>query len=299
MKVLVADAIAPEAIEEMKNAGIEVEDLSSLPKDELVRKVAGFDIMTVRSATKVRKEMIDNMDQMKLIVRGGVGIDNIDVEYAKSKGIKVRNTPSASSASVAELTLAHMFAVSRHVAFATQSICESKWEKKKLKGVELLGKTLGLVGAGRIGIQLGKRAAALGMKVIGYDPYVKDAEGIKLVDLDTLLGTSDYVSIHTPLTPETHHLVGKEVFDKMKSGAFLINCGRGGVVDESALLDALKTGKLKGAALDVFENEPPEKTELMELSNVTFTPHIGAATKEAQQRVGDEVVSIVKEFATQ
>lgn len=293
MRVVIADPIAKTAIEELKGCGVEVDDLSSLPKEELVGKVKGYDCMVVRSATKVRKEMIDSMDTMKLIIRGGVGIDNIDASYAKEKGIKVINTPAASSISVAELALAHMFALSRHIVQGTVGIKEGKWEKKALKGVELFGKTLGIIGLGRIGIELAKRGKALGMRVIAYDPYTT-AEGIDKVDLDTLLRDSDYISIHTPLTDETKHLIEKNAFEKMKKEVILVNCARGGIVDENALLEALKTGKIAGAGLDVFEIESPKVSELMELPNVTFTPHIGASTKEAQKRIGEEVVRIIK-----
>jgi D-3-phosphoglycerate dehydrogenase len=288
--------MSKEAIEELQKGGIEVVDLSDLPKEELPNRVKDFDIMTVRSATKVRKEMIDKMERMKLIIRGGVGLDNIDVEYAKSKGIKVMNTPGASSASVAELVLAHMFALSRHIVRGTQSIRELKWEKKKLKGVELKDKTLGIIGTGRIGRALAKKAMALGMKVIGYDPYVEKVEDIEMVDMETVLKESDYISIHTPLTSETHHLIGRKEFEKMNPNVVLINCARGGVVDEEALIEALETGKIKGAGLDVFETEPPQESKLLSLPNVTFTPHIGAATEEAQERIGKEVVKIIKEF---
>ncbi|MDI6839564.1 MAG: D-2-hydroxyacid dehydrogenase [bacterium] len=296
MKVLVADPLDPGSIEELRKLRVDVEDLSGIPKEELPNRVGDFDVMVVRSATKVRKEMIDKMQQMKLIIRGGVGLDNIDADYAKSKGIKVVNTPGASSASVAELALAHMFAISRHIARGTQSIKEGQWEKKALTGIELSGKTLGIIGVGRVGKELAKRATALGMNVIGYDPYVKAVEGIKLVDLDTLIRTSDYISLHIPLTSETKHIIGKAGFEKMKPGVVIVNCARGGVIDESALLDALKSGKLAGAGLDVFETEPPAKSELMGLPNVTFTPHIGASTKEAQERIGKEVVNIIREF---
>ena len=297
MRVLVADPLADEAIQELKGVGLEVEDLSGLPKEELANKVTDFDIMTVRSATKVRSDMIDKMQNMKLIVRGGVGLDNIDVEYAKSKGIEVKNTPAASSASVAELVLAHMFALSRHIVRGTRGISEGQWEKKKLKGVELAGKTLGIIGLGRIGQELGKRALALGMNVIGYDPYVKDIERVESVELDKLIREADYISVHTPLTDETRHFIGDNEFEKMKDGVVLVNCARGGVLDEDALLRALKNGKVRGAGLDVFEQEPPSRSELLKLPNVTFTPHIGASTKEAQARIGKEVVDIIKEFA--
>jgi D-3-phosphoglycerate dehydrogenase len=293
MKLLIADPITKTAIVELKRCGVEVDDLSSLPKEELIGKVKGYNCMIVRSATKVRKEMIDSMDKMKLIIRGGVGIDNIDVSYAKEKGIKVMNTPAASSISVAELVLTHMLALSRHIVKGTVGIKEGKWEKKVLKGVELFGKTLGIIGLGRIGKELAKRGKALGMKVIAYDPYIT-AEGVDMVDLDTLLRDSDYISIHTPLTDETRHLIGRSAFEKMKKNAILVNCARGGIVDEDALIKALKIGKIAGAGLDVYEIEPPKVSELMELPNVTFTPHIGALTKGAQERIGEEVVKIIK-----
>ena len=294
MKVLIADPVSSSVITELQNLGVEVDDLSSLPKEDLIDRVKDYECMVVRSATKVRKDMIDKMEKMKLIIRGGVGIDNIDVSYAEGKDIKVMNTPAASSASVAELVIAHMFALSRHIVKGTIGIKEGKWDKKQLKGTELLNKTLGILGVGRIGKELIKRAKALGMKVIAYDPYVR-LEDVDMVELDTLLGDSDYISIHTPLTDETKHLIGTDALGKMKQNAIVVNCARGGVVDEKALLDALKEGKITGAALDVYEVEPPETSGLMELTNVTFTPHIGASTKEAQARIGEEVVRIIKE----
>ena len=294
MKVLIADPVAKTVITELQNLGVEVDDLSSLPKEDLIAKVKDYEFMVVRSATKVRKDMIDKMEKMKLIIRGGVGIDNIDVSYAEGKGIKVINTPAASSASVAELVIAHMFALSRHIVKGTIGIKEGKWDKKQLKGTELLNKTLGIIGVGRIGKELIKRAKALGMKVIAYDPYVS-LEDVDMVELDILFKDSDYISIHTPLTDKTKHLIGTDALGKMKQNAIVVNCARGGVVDEKALLDALKEGKITGASLDVYEVEPPETSGLMELTNVTFTPHIGASTKEAQARIGEEVVRIIKE----
>lgn len=294
MKVLIADPVSSAVIEELQNLGVEVNDLSSLPKEDLIAKVKDYECMVVRSATKVRKDMIDKMEKMKLIIRGGVGIDNIDVSYAEGKGIKVINTPAASSASVAELVIAHMFALSRHIVKGTIGIKEGKWDKKQLKGTELLNKTLGIIGVGRIGKELIKRAKALGMKVIAYDPYVS-LEDVDMVELDILFKDSDYISIHTPLTDKTKHLIGTDALGKMKQNAIVVNCARGGVVDEKALLDALKEGKITGASLDVYEVEPPETSGLMELTNVTFTPHIGASTKEAQARIGEEVVRIIKE----
>lgn len=296
MKILIADSLATQAVKNLTDAGHQVDDLSKLPKEELNAKVADFEIMIVRSATKVREEMIDNMKNMKLIIRGGVGIDNIDADYAKTKGIKIMNTPGASSASVAEMALAHMFALARGVVKGTKSIQAGQWEKKTMKGIELAGKTIGIIGLGRIGQELAKRTKALGMNVIGYDPYVKNIEGIKNVALDELLTQSDYISLHTPKTDETSNLINKSAFEKMKQGAILINCARGGIVEESSLLEALKTGKLAGAGLDVFDNEPPPAGELLNQPNVTLTPHVAAQTAEAQARIGDEVVQIIQQF---
>ncbi len=293
MKVLIADPIAKTAISDLEECGVEVDDLSSLPKEELIGKVRGYDCMVVRSATKVRKEMIDNMDKMKLIIRGGVGIDNIDVSYAEEKGIKVMNTPAASSISVAEIVFTHMLALSRHIVKGTVGIKEGKWEKKALKGVELFGKTLGIIGLGRIGKELAKRGKALGMKVIAYDPYV-EVEGVDMVGLDELLRDSDYISIHIPLTDKTKHLIGRNALEKMKKSAILVNCARGGIVDEDALIEALRGGEIAGVGLDVYEVEPPKVSELMGFPNVTFTPHIGASTKQAQERIAEEVVKIIK-----
>jgi D-3-phosphoglycerate dehydrogenase len=299
MRVLICDPISASAVERIKYAGIDVEDLSSLPKEELINRVKDFDAMVVRSATKVRQPMIDKMERMKLIIRGGVGIDNIDADYAKQKGIEVKNTPAASSRSVAEITIGHMLALARHIARGTQSIKEGNWEKKALKGTELLDKTLGIIGIGRIGKEVIKIAKALGMKVIAYDPYVKEVDDVELVDLNTLLNSSDYISIHVPFTPETKYLLDKAEFEKMKDGVIVINCARGGVVNESALLEAIKSGKVGGTGIDVFEVEPPKSSKLLNLPNVTFTPHIGAATSEAQARIGEEVANILIEFAKQ
>jgi len=295
-KVLICDPISESALNKLREKGIEVIDASNEPKDKLKELVKGVDVMVVRSATKVRKELIDEMDQMKLIIRGGVGLDNIDVEYAESKGIKVLNTPRASTISVAELTFAHILALARDVTRSTIAIKEGRWEKKKLKGMELYGKTLGLIGIGRIGQEVAKRAIAFGMYVIAYRRSRKPVRGVELVDLDTLLRNSDIISIHCPLTDETRHLLGEEEFKKMKDGVIIVNCARGGIIDEKALIKYVKSGKVRGVGLDVFEEEPPTNKELLSLPNVSFTPHIGAQTKEAQERVGEEVVETILGF---
>lgn len=233
-----------------------------------------------------------------MIVRGGVGLDTIDVEFAKSKGITVMNTPLASSDSVAELTIGYMFALARSIYQATATLKAEKWEKKAFEGDEIGGKTLGLIGIGNIGKAVASRATALGMTVIAYDPYVKSVAGVKLItNLDELLEQADYISLHLPKTKESSGMIGQAQINKMKNGVRIINCGRGGIVDEAALYDALTSGKVAGAALDVFAEEPPTDWKLVKLPNVIGSPHIGAATKEAQGRVGAEVAEKLIEFA--
>jgi|UniRef100_A0A7V3NUZ0 D-3-phosphoglycerate dehydrogenase len=299
MKVAICDKMEKSAIEELKKLGVEVADLSSLPKEELPAHLGDADIVIVRSATKVKGPVLEALKNCKLILRGGVGLDNIDVEGAKAKGIKVDNTPEAASASVAELALGLMFALARHIVRGTVGIKNGLWEKKELEGWELGGKVLGILGYGRIGQELAKRAKALGMNVIAYRRHEFQDEYAKRVTLDELYAQSDFISIHLPLTPETKYFVNKESFDKMKDGVFIINVARGGVVDEKALLEALKSGKVRGAALDVFEVEPPEnplQNELIQHPNVICTPHIGASTFEGQARVGMALVQKVKDF---
>ena len=254
--------------------------------------------MIVRSATKVRVPVIDAAKNLKVIIRGGVGIDNIDVDYARSKGIEVRNTPAASSPSVAELALGHMFSVYRFIAASTWRMRQGedfKKIKKESQGRELAGKTLGIIGIGRIGKELAKRALALGMKVIAYDAYVTDPgiEGVTMVSFDELLSQADIISLHVPKTDKP--IIGREEFAKMKDGAVIINTARGGVVDEDALLEALDSGKLYGAAIDVFVGEPNPKPELVNHPKVSVTPHLGASTNEAQERIGEEIIKILNE----
>jgi len=302
MKLLVCDPTAPAAIAAMREAGIDVDVRDDITAEELETVIAGYDAMVVRGRTKVRVPLIDKATNLELIVRGGVGLDNIDVDYAQSKDIEVRNTPAASSNSVAELTVGYLLALARPIPQTTASMKGGKWEKKVFsKGTELAGKTLGLVGYGRIGRLVAEKALALGMSVLAYDPYIKEArEGVALVDLENLLPRADYISLHVPYTPETHYIVGVEAFGKMKDGVYIVNCGRGGTLDEAALYDAIKGGKVAGAALDVFEDEKEERgRRLMELSQVIGSPHIGAGTGEAKARVGEEVAQIAVEFYRQ
>ncbi len=297
-KILVCDKIAQSALDEMEALGHEVTYKTGMDQDELIKTVPPYEAMIVRSATKVRKPVIDAAENLKVIIRGGVGIDNIDHEYARQKGIQVRNTPGASSPSVAELALAHIFSVCRFVAASTWRMRKGddfKTIKKESQGIEVAGKTLGIIGIGRIGRELARRALALGMSVIAHDPYVDDAgvEGVRLVSLDELLGEADIISVHTPAVDKP--ILGREEFGKMKDGAIVINTARGGVVDEDALLEALNSGKLWGAGIDVFVGEPNPKPELVNHPRVSVTPHLGATTKEAQERIGKEIIAILKE----
>ncbi|MFZ5903124.1 MAG: D-2-hydroxyacid dehydrogenase [Chloroflexota bacterium] len=297
MKILICDKTEADAIERMRAAGLEVDVRDDITAEELPSVILAYDGMVVRSRTKVRQPLIDAAASLKVIVRGGVGLDTIDHEYAKSKGIIVMNTPMASSASVAELAIGFMFALARSIYKATASMKSEKWEKKAFEGDEIGGKTLGLIGIGNIGSEVAKRANALGMTVIAYDPYVKSAEGVTLVTLDELLAQSDYISLHLPKTKESADMIGKAQFEKMKNGVRIVNCARGGIVNEDALYEALTSGKVAGAALDVFAEEPPTDWKLLKLDNVIGSPHIGAATKEAQGRVGAEVADKLIEFA--
>ncbi len=281
----------------MRAAGLQVDVRDDITPEELPNVLPAYDGMVVRSRTKVRQPLIDVCPNLKVIVRGGVGLDTIDAEYARSKGITVMNTPMASSASVAELTMGYMFVLARSVFQAALSMKTEKWEKKLFEGDEIGGKTLGLVGIGNIGKEVAKRAKALGMTVIAYDPYVKSAENARMVTLDELLANSDYVSLHLPKTKESANMIGKAQIAKMKTGVRIINCARGGIIDETALYDGLTNGKIAGAALDVYAEEPPSNWNLVKLPNVIGSPHIGAATKEAQGRVGAEVAQKLIEFA--
>ncbi len=299
IRVHVNDPLDKEAMELLRSKE-ELEVTSEhLDREELMKVIPEVDVLIVRSATKVTGDIIEMGKKLKIIARAGVGLDNIDVRKARDLGIKVLNTPGASAISVAELAIGMMFALSRHLVRGTVDLREGRWTKKELKGVELFGKTLGIVGIGRIGREVAKRALALGMKVLAYDPYIKEVEmEVEMVDFKTLLSRSDYITFHVPLTEETRHMVNEETISKMKDGVFLINCSRGGILDEKAVLDGLKSGKITGLGLDVFENEPPNtdvERELLSLNNVVATPHIGASTKEAQKRVGKEIVQKVFE----
>ncbi len=301
-RILITDGMDKSAIAKLKELGFDVVE-QFYESDDLGAAMCEFDAMVVRSKTKVRAPHIDAAkgSKMKLIIRGGVGVDNIDVKYAEENGMTVRNTPCASSASVAELALAHMFACSRYVAISNYTMRQDKWEKKNYaKGTEIAGKTVGIVGFGRIGQELGKMCKALGMTVLvtgrTVKPELEEKYGVKYVTMDELLAQSDFVSLHTPALGDKP-FVDAECIAKMKDGAILINTSRGKNVDEQALLDALNSGKLRGAGLDVWFEEPTANHDLYCHPAVSCTPHIGAQTVEAQKRIGAEVVEIISGFA--
>lgn len=298
IRVLANDGLEKGAINKLTSLGFEVVN-NHYDKEELGVALKDFDILVIRSATKVTADILDKSEggKLKLIIRAGVGIDNIDVAYAKEKGIVVKNTPNASSNSVAELAMGHMFALARFIGISNYTMREGQWNKKKYEGTELSGKTLGIIGMGRIGKSLAKKAEALGMNVVYNDMFGKQDElSYKFFELDELLKTSDFISLHVPYDKKKGCLIGKPQFDIMKDGVYLINCARGKVVDELALLEALDSGKVAGAGIDVFAEEPTKNENLVNHPKVSVTPHIGASTREAQNRIGEEVVTIISDF---
>lgn len=292
MKVLISDKMAEEAIQVLKDAGHDI-TYDEYDAETLLKEIPKYDALMIRSRTKATKEIVEAgaKGNLKVIGRAGIGVDNVDIETAGKHDIPVVNAPTGATASVAELTIGHMLALSRHIARADKTMKKGEWAKKQLKGFELDGKTLGLIGTGNIGKYTAKLAMCFGMKVIGYDPFISKEDmkkdGIeKVEEVADVMKKSDYISLHIPHIPATHHIVNKDMIAKMKTSAYIINCARGGTVDEQALYDALKKGKIAGAALDVYESEPPQKSPLFELDNVIMTPHIGANTKEGQVKAG-------------
>ena len=295
MRILITDGLESAAISSLrKSHQVDVQELD--PKG-LLAAIPGYHALIVRSRTLVSKAVLATAKNLKVVGRAGVGVDNIDVAEATARKIVVVNAPIASTVSVAELAIGHMLSLLRHLPDADRSVREGKWEKKRLEGRELFGKTLGLVGSGRIGAEVAKRAQAFGMRVIAYDPYLSPSAanglGIRLVDKDTVFREADVVSIHAALTPETSGMISAAEFARMKPGAVLVNCARGEIVQEAALAEALSSGRLAGAAVDVFEAEPPVGSPLLAAPNVVFTPHLGASTHEAQARAGSTIAEQV------
>jgi len=285
-RVLVTDYISEEGIKKLREFA-EVDIELELSKADLKERIVGYDALIVRSGTKVTKEIIEAGARLKVIGRAGVGVDNIDVETATEKGIMVVNSPEANTISAAEHTIAMLLSLSRKIPTANASLKSGKWERKKHTGVEVNGKVFGIIGLGRVGSEVAERAAGLGMRVVAYDPFISQERarelGIALLSFNEVLSAADFISLHTPLTKNTHHLIGKKEFELMKDGVRVINCARGGIIDEDALGDAIKSGKVAGAALDVFEHEPPGESELVQMEEVIVTPHLGASTEEAQR----------------
>ncbi len=315
MKVLANDGIAPSGQKKLEENGFTVVT-ETVPQENLIQEINDkqYEVLLVRSATKVRKDLIDSCPSLKMIGRGGVGMDNIDVEYAREKGIVVFNTPASSSLAVAELVMSHLFDLARSVHDANRQMpVKGDKEFKKLKkqygkGVELRGKTLGIIGFGRIGQYTAKYALGVGMNVIAYDPFMEKAiipieiagqtlsVEIKTTSLEEVLKNSDFITLHVPMPADGKALIGEKEFNLMKDGVRIVNAARGGVINEDALIEALKSGKVKAAALDVFVNEPTPREDILTHPKIALTPHIGAATVEAQDRIGTELADNIISF---
>ncbi len=289
IKILVSDKIADEGIKQLEEKGYQVTRGWDIPKPDLPKIIGDYDVLIVRSATKVKGEILENAKKLKVIGRAGEGLDNVDFHRAQELGIKLVNTPHVSYLSVAELTIGHMIALARNIVQSTTTLREGKWEKEKLMGTEINGKTLGIIGCGYIGKAVERIALALGMNVIVVEECVYD----RFVPLTDMLPQADFITIHVPFTPKTKHLISTKEFDIMKKGVRIIDCSRGGVIDQEALYQALISGKVAGAALDVFEEEPPKDSKLFTLPNVIGTPHMGAQTFEAQHRASIQIATNV------
>ncbi len=301
MKVLIADALSEKAVEILRSAELTVDTKTGLNGEELQAIISDYDALIVRSATKATKDIIDKGTNLKIIGRAGIGVDNVDVTAATEKGIVVMNTPQGNALAAAEHSIALMFAAARKVAYADRTMKEGKWEKKSLMGMELYEKTLGVIGIGNIGSIVAEKAVALGMRVIAYDLFISKEFahdiGVELVDFDTLLKKSDFIAIHVPLVKETRGMINKDTIAKMKRGVTIINVARGPIVVEKDLLDALNSGQVGCAALDVFDEEPPPKENPLVLSEKTIcTPHLGASTKEAQDKVAIDIANQIVDY---
>ena len=300
VKVLISDKLSPAAVEIFRNRGIEVDVKTGLAAADLRAIIANYDGLAVRSATKVTRELLEAATNLKVVGRAGIGVDNVDVKSATARGVVVMNTPYGNAITTAEHAIAMMFALARQIPDASTSTRAGKWEKNRFMGVELTNKTLGLVGCGNIGSIVADRAQGLKMRVIAYDPYLTEKRaldlGVEKVELDDLFARADFITLHTPLTEATRNLISREAIAKTRKGVRIINCARGGLIDEAALADALKSGQVAGAALDVFETEPATDSPLFGLDNVVCTPHLGAATTEAQENVALQVAEQMSDF---
>jgi len=298
-KIIVSDKLSPEGVKILEEAGFTVDCKYGLNPEELKGVIGDYQGIVIRSGTKLTKDIIEKADNLKVIGRAGVGVDNVDIESATKKGIIVMNAPGGNTISTCEQAFALLLAVARNTSFAHASLKNKQWERSKFKGTELYSKVLGIVGFGRIGKEVVKRAIAFGMEVLVYDPFISremaERTGVKLAELKELLKKSDFITVHTPLNEETKGLISHEEFSLMKPKAVIVNCARGGIIDEDALYEALKEKKIAGAALDVFSKEPPFDSRLLELNNLVVTPHLGASTDEAQVNVAIEVAHCIKD----
>lgn len=303
MKIIVTDPLGKAGMDILNaDKNLKVDERPGLKPDELKKIIKDYDAILVRSGTKLTGDIIETADNLKIIGRAGVGVDNVDLNAATKKGVIVMNTPEGNTVSTCELAVSMLLSLNRNIPKACSSVKSGEWNRKAFKGTELMGKTLGVIGFGRIGKEVAKRMIGFGMNVVAYDPFISP-ESVKAMDvefakLDDLFKQADYITLHIPLVPETKHILNKEAFKKMKKGVRIVNCARGGVVDEAALLESVKEGKVKGAALDVFESEPPKNKELIEHPDVVVTPHLGASTEEAQENVALAVAEQVRDALT-
>ncbi|MFH1655364.1 MAG: phosphoglycerate dehydrogenase [Candidatus Omnitrophota bacterium] len=300
MKVLVSDKLSQEGLKILeKEKEIQVDVKTGLDPEELKKIIKNYDAIIIRSGTKLKKDIIDKADNLRVIGRAGVGLDNVDLTAATSRGIIVMNTPAGNTISTAEHTMSLILALSRNIPQSAASLKAGEWKRSKFMGTELHNKILGIVGLGRIGSEVAKRALSFGMKIIAYDPFlsldVAKQAGVEVVELKDLLKKADYITLHTPLSAETKHMISDKEFALMKTTAKIVNCARGGIIDEKALEKAIKAGKIAGAAIDVFEKEPPLDSPLLKLDNVITTPHLGASTEEAQVNVAIEIAEVVRD----
>ncbi len=299
-RVLISDSMSSQAVAVFEQRGVEVVQSSKLSADELADTIGDFDGLAIRSATKVTAELLERADRLKVVGRAGIGVDNVDVPSCTKRGVVVMNTPLGNAITTAEHAMTMMLSLARQIPQANNSTQDGKWEKSRFMGIELTGKLLGLIGAGNIGSIVAAKAIGYGLHVQAYDPFLTeeraDTLGIKKVELDTLLATSDIISLHVPKTPETTNIISADALNKMKAGSMLINCARGGLVDEAALRVALESGHLRGAALDVYEVEPARENPLFGLDNVICTPHLGASTVEAQEKVAVQIAEQISDY---
>ncbi len=302
MKILVSDKLAEEGINILRDVGeFKVDVKIGLQPEDLRKVIKDYNAIIVRSATKVTADVIREAEKLRVIGRAGVGLDNVDLFAATEKGIVVMNAPAGNTISTCEHTMSMLVALARNIPQANSSVKRGEWKRSKFMGVELYKKTLGIVGLGRIGTEVAKRALSFGMKVVAFDPYLSNEVGktlgIEMVELEQLLRIADFITLHTPLTENTRHLISNEEFALMKQGVRIVNCARGGIIDEEALIKAIRQGKVAGASLDVFEKEPPpSEYELLKLDNIITTPHLGASTEEAQINVAVEIAECVRDY---